>query len=99
MIVKDQDGAAVARSNLAELISATRMDAAVDVIVDQRPPLDVIRTTSTAADLTFIGLPRPTDDIEAFADHLRNLINQTRDLPAVAYVLAAEDVEFDRILR
>ena len=99
MIVKDQDGAAIARSNLAELISATRMDAAVDVLVDQRAPLEVIKTTSTAADLTFIGLPRPTDDIEAFADHLRNLINQTRDLPAVAYVLAAEDVEFDRILR
>jgi hypothetical protein len=99
MIVRDHDGAVVARTNLAELISSTRMQAAVDVIVDERPALDVISDTSTAADLAFIGLPRPNDDIEAFADHLRYLINRTRHLPAVAYVLAAEDVEFDRILR
>lgn len=99
MIVRDHDGAAVARGNLAQLISSTRMQAAVDVIVDERPALEVISDTSTAADLAFIGLPRPNDDIEAFADHLRFLINRTRHLPAVAYVLAAEDVEFDRILR
>jgi amino acid transporter len=99
MIVGDQDGAVGARANLAELISSTRMQAEVDVIVDRRPPIDVISATSTAADLTFIGLPRPTDDIEAFAEHLRYLIERTRHLPAVAYVLAAEDVEFARILR
>ena len=98
MIVRDQEGANGARANLAELISSTRMQAEVDVIVDQRPPIDVISATSTAADLTFIGLPRPTDDIKAFAEHLRYLIERTRHLPAVAYVLAAEDVEFDRIL-
>ena len=99
MIVKDQDGAAGARENLAELISSTRMQANVEVVVDGRPPLDVIGATSTAADLTFIGLPRPTEDLAAFADHLRYLIDQTRHLPAVAYVLAAQDIEFDRILR
>ncbi len=99
MIVKDEEGAAGARQNLAELISSTRMQAAVDVLVDDRPPLDVISTTSTAADLTFIGLPRPIGEIETFAAHLRFLIERTRHLPAVAYVLAAEDVEFDRILR
>jgi len=99
MIVKDEEGAAEARVNLAGLISSTRMQAKVDVLVDQRPPLDVISTTSTAADLTFIGLPRPSGEIDSFADHLNFLINRTRHLPAVAFVLAAEDVEFDRILR
>jgi amino acid transporter len=99
MIVRDQTGAAGARENLAELISSTRMQANVEVVVDARRPLDVIATTSTAADLTFIGLPRPTEDLEAFAAHLRYLIDRTRHLPAVAYVLAAQDIEFDRILR
>jgi len=99
MIVRDQDGAAEAEENLAELISSTRMQAKVEVIVDARPPLDVITATSTEADLTFIGLPRPTEDLEAFAAHLRYLIDRTRHLPAVAYVLAAQDIEFDRILR
>jgi amino acid transporter len=99
MIVRDQDGAAGAEENLAELISSTRMQADVEVIVDARAPLDVIAATSTEADLTFIGLPRPTEDIEAFAAHLRYLIDRTRHLPAVAYVLAAQDIEFDRILR
>ncbi len=99
MIVRDQDGANGARENLAELISSTRMQANVEVLVDARPPLDVIGATSTTADLTFIGLPRPTDDLEAFAEHLRSLIDRTRHLPAVAYVLAAQDIEFDRILR
>ncbi len=99
MIVKDQDGANGARENLAELISSTRMQANVEVLVDARPPLDVIGATSTTADLTFIGLPRPTEDLEAFAEHLGSLIERTRHLPAVAYVLAAQDIEFDRILR
>jgi amino acid transporter len=98
MIVKDAEGAGEARTNLANLVAATRMQAEVDVIVDQRRPIDVIGSTSTAADLTFIGLPRPDGDIERFAAHLQFLIEQTRHLPAVAYVLAAEDVEFDRIL-
>ena len=98
MIVRDQEGAAEARSNLADLISSTRMVANVDVIVDDRPPLDVIGATSTAADLTFVGLPRPTEDIAEFTDHLRSVLERTRHLPAVAYVLAAQEVEFDRLL-
>jgi hypothetical protein len=99
MIVLDDDGAVSARTNLNELISSTRMAANVDVIVDRRPPLDVISTVSTDADLTLIGLPRPTEDIEAFAEHLRSLIDRTQHLPAVAYILAAEEVQFDQILR
>jgi hypothetical protein len=98
MIVQDEDGAAGAWENLHQLIASTRMHARVDVLVDRRPPIDVIASTSTAADLTFIGLPRPGDDMEQFAGHLRFLIERTRHLPAVAYVLAAEDVAFDRIL-
>ena len=98
MIVKDEEGAAGARANLTELISSTRMDAHVEVIVDERPPLEVINATSTAADLTLIGLPRPTQDMAAFAEHLRFLIDSTKHIPAVAYVLAAQDVEFDHLL-
>ncbi len=98
MIVKDDDGAVDARRNLAALISATRIEAQVEVLVDNRAPLDVISSDSSKADLTFIGLPRPRGDLAAFADHLRYLIERTRDLPAVAYVLAAQEIEFDRIL-
>ncbi len=99
MIVRDESGANGARENLAGLISSTRMQANVEVVVDARRPLDVIAAAATPADLTFIGLPRPTEDLEAFAAHLRYLIDRTRHLPAVAYVLAAQDIEFDRILR
>ncbi len=74
------------------------MEAEVDVLVDDRPPIDVIRAVSSDADLTFIGLPRPDRDLQSFADHLKYLLERTRHLPAVAYVLAAEDVEFERIL-
>jgi amino acid transporter len=99
MIVHDEGGADVARSNLTELIQSTRMRATVDVLVDGRQPLEVIGVNSVGADLTLIGLPRPTGDLEAFAAHLKSLIDQTRHLPAVGYVLAAQEIEFYRILR
>jgi hypothetical protein len=99
MIVSDHTGAAGAQANLSELMTATRMDARVDVIVDDRPPIEIIGEVSKPADLTLIGLPKPTGDPQAFAAHLHSLLDATATLPAVAYVLAAEDVQFHTLLR
>jgi hypothetical protein len=71
----------------------------VDVIVDTRAPIEIIGEVSRQADLTLIGLPKPNGDSGEFADHLHSLLDATSSLPAVAYVLAAEDVEFDTLLR
>jgi amino acid transporter len=98
MIVPDQSGAADARRNLSNLITSTRIDAEVHAIVDSRPPLQIINEVSSMANLTLIGLPAPNAD-EDFSGHMRQILDATRDLPAVAYVLAAEDVEFDVLLR
>ncbi len=98
MIVPEESGAADATQNLSDLITSTRIEAEVDAIVDSRPPLEVINEASANASLTLIGLPAPIDD-ETFAGHLRQILDNTADLPAVAYVLAAEDVEFDMLLR
>jgi amino acid transporter len=99
MIVADRSGAHEAQANLSDLMANTRMDATVDVIVDSRPPIEIIGDVSRPADLTLIGLPKPDDDSDEFARHLHSLLDATSDLPAVAYVLAAEDVQFDTLLR
>jgi amino acid transporter len=99
MIVSDESGAAEAEANLSDLIASTRMNARVDVIVDERRPIEIIGESSQPADLTLIGLPKPDSDPHRFADHLNSLMAATTQLPAVAYVLAAEDVQFDTLLR
>jgi hypothetical protein len=98
IIVRDAAGASGAAANLNELVSSTRIEATVDVIVDRRPPIEVIAERSAGADLTFIGLPVPDDDVEEFGRHLRQLMTDTATLPAIAFVLAAEQIAFERIL-
>jgi hypothetical protein len=59
MIVSDDSGAAEAKGNLSELIASTRMNAQVDVIVDDRWPIEIIGEASRPADLTLIGRRSP----------------------------------------
>jgi amino acid transporter len=99
MIVANPDGAAEATANLRELIDATRIEAEVEVVVDDRPPTVVISEASRHTDLTFIGLAAPGDgDATNFTSQLHQLVERTSQVPTVAYVLASAEANIEHIL-
>lgn len=100
MIVRDPGGAEEARQNLSALIKIARIDAEVEIIVDDRPAPEVISLTSRTADIAFLGLPTPDEsDIAGFADVLDSLILETESIPAVAFVLASKSADLELILQ
>jgi len=61
---------------------------------------DMIRQSSADAGLVFMGM-RPPGDEESMEDYGRyygNLIEITRDMPPLAFVLAAEPIQFQQII-
>lgn len=68
---------------------------------DDTPLLEQIVTHSTDSNLTIIGIRPPHVDeaAEEYAEYYMNLIEGTKQLPNVAYVLAGEDIDFDKIFR
>ncbi len=100
MVVPRPEGAAEARANISGLVAAARIEATVEIVVDGRPPLDVIAGAASGADLTFLGMaPPPDDDPYQFGSALRAVMDRTASVPAAAYVLASSETSFDHILR
>ena len=99
VIVENPDGAEEARSNIRALIDATRIEAGVEVIVDDRPPTVVISEASRYTDLTFIGLAAPKNGNDGeFTRQMHQLVDRTSGIPAVAYVLASAEANIEHIL-
>ena len=51
--------------------------------------------------LTFLGLraPEPKETLKEYESYLKELLHKTDKIPAVAYVLAGEKLDFQRIFR
>lgn len=51
------------------------------------------------ADLTFLGLmkPTPSTTVEKYGEYYKNLLEQTKSIKNIAYVLAGEEIAFRRI--
>ncbi len=97
-IVRDDEAAAQASANIDALFRSTRIRARSEVIVGTADPVSLITEMSRDADLTILGI-RPPDGTFGFGSVFERLIEQTSQIPAAAYVLAAEDVAFEEILR
>ncbi|MCP5506052.1 MAG: amino acid permease [Chlamydiales bacterium] len=54
---------------------------------------------STDADLTFLGIraPEREESIDAYTSYFKTLLKKTEGIPSVAYVLAGERLDFQRI--
>jgi amino acid transporter len=54
---------------------------------------------SQNADLTFLGLKQPDEStrVEEYSDYYLKLLEKTRGVPNIAYVLSAEQVQFQKI--
>ncbi len=99
LIVQHEDAAESARRNLAADIGQFRIGAGAEVIVaENRDTYDIIASSSTDADLVFLGIARPDADRD-FTAYYEELHRRTADLPTTVFVLAAEDIAFADVLR
>lgn len=100
IISKDMDQEEI-EASLREHVVAQRLDVQVELITPPagESPFELIRSSSHESALVFLGLraPEPDETAEAYAAYYRHLHAETADLP-VAYVLAANRVDFEQII-
>jgi hypothetical protein len=98
LVVEDEPAAAAARENLVTMIEGLRIGAEAHILVaDTEAFPTILQESSADADLVMLGLAAPTrvDDFPAYYLRLQEM---TDDLPATAFVLASEDLDFGEVL-
>jgi amino acid transporter len=100
-IVTSTEEKAGALSRLNGIIHHGRLKADPDVIVRQgtETPFEIIGRASREADLVFLGIrpPEPDESVDDYCTYYSRLLEHTQDLPATGLVLAAEDIDFQKI--
>ncbi|MFH1025509.1 MAG: Na-K-Cl cotransporter, partial [Nitrospirota bacterium] len=94
---KDKDDVEL---GLRQFIEQGRIDADVKTVVEWESGIfDTIAMNSREADFVFIGLRRPDaqETEEAYSEYIKTIMQKTQNMPTVAYVLAAEGLEFKKI--
>ena len=99
-IVDSEEDRDEAMKGLQAFVTRGRLEAEVKVLVrDEAGRFDAIRESSTGESLIFIGMraPTPEESLDTYGQYYEELLAQTKELPPTAIVLAAEDLEFERI--
>ena len=97
MVVPDEAGAKDAEANLTQLLAGFRTGATAEVLTGNF--VELLRSSSSGADIIFLGMREPGDDDAAsYAAYYGDLLERTEGLPTTVFVLAAEALEFSEIL-
>lgn len=103
MIVQTNEQEDEQRSRLVEFFERENVDADVHLfkVTDGKSFFSLIRDHSAEASMVFIGLRTPDDDesVEVYSKYYENILENIEALPAVALVLASENVDFNRIFQ
>lgn len=100
-IVATEEERGAARERLASFIDEQRIPAEADVLIKRLPSFyDIIRQSSTNAGLVFMGMrpPREDESVEEYGRYYGNLMEATREMPPLAFILAAEAIEFRQVI-
>jgi solute carrier family 12 sodium/potassium/chloride transporter 2 len=100
-IVNSEDEQEAARERLSTFIEEQRIPAETDVLIKRLPNVyDIIRQGSSDAGLVFMGMRPPGDEEldEAYAGYYGTLMEATEEMPPLAFVLAAEAIEFRQVI-
>jgi hypothetical protein len=100
-IVKTEEEREAAQTRLETFIDEQRIPAEAEVIIQRLPNVfDIILQSSAEAGLVFMGMRPPGEEetIEDYSRYYGNLIELTDNMPPLALVLAAEEIEFRQVI-
>lgn len=96
LVVADEAAAVAAQANLDSLVKELRIGALSQILVaDGRPFNEILHESSEKADLVFLGIGTPREN---FTQYYESLQERAVDLPTTAFVLAAPDFAFAKVL-
>ena len=96
LVVGSEAAAEGARRNLEGVLGRMRITAETHVMIDAgRSFPEVLRESSRDADLVLLGVAEPGEDFSEYYGRLHLL---AEGLPTVAFVLAAQDLDFSAVL-
>ncbi len=99
LVVPDERAATSARANIKDLSKKLRIDVISRVIVAQKRSFtQILRESSHNADLIFLGMAEPREDMTAYTAYYEELQNKVVDLPSTVFVLATSSFAFGDIL-
>lgn len=101
-VVDDADGEEAATKRLEEFTAGARLRAEIGVVRREKDTgiFETIRRASEESRLVILGLRTPDEetDEEEFRGYYEGLMQDTQGFPTTAFVMAAEDVDFTRII-
>lgn len=100
-IVETGEERDAALERLQTFIKEQRIPAEAEVLIKNLPSyFDIIRQSSAGAGLVFMGMRPPGGDepVEEYSRYYGTLMETTRDMPPVAFILASEAIEFRKVI-
>jgi amino acid transporter len=100
-IVNTEEECGPAKERLEKFIEEQRVPAEADVLLKDLPSFyDIIRKSSSEAGLVFMGMRPPNDDEtnEEYGRYYGTLMESSKEMPPLAFVLAAEAIEFRQVI-
>ena len=101
MIVETEEEREAAETRLTTFLEEQRIPAEAEVLIKRLPSVfDTIRQSSADAGLVFMGMrpPEAEESVEEYSRYYATLIETTQDMPPLALVLAAEAIEFRKVI-
>ena len=96
LVVPEPAARGRAEENLTSLLAEVRVDAEGEVILSEgRPFKEILSRSSRGADLVMLGMAAPGSNFASYYDRLHHL---AEGMPTTVFVLAAQDLPFQRIL-
>ncbi len=100
-IVETEEEREAAKERLDTFIEEQRIPAESEALIKRLPSVfDIIRQSSADAGLVFMGMRPPGEEesVEDYSRYYGNLMETTKDMPPLALVLAAEEIEFRQVI-
>ncbi|MEL6553457.1 MAG: amino acid permease [Cyanobacteria bacterium J06621_11] len=97
LVVYSEAAAQAAEANLTNLTNSLRIGAQSEIIqAEGRPFNDILQQSSANADLVFLGLALPEENM---TEYYQTLQDRIANLPPTVLVLAAENLDFSELLQ
>jgi amino acid transporter len=101
-IVNVEEDIPLMKQNLASFLISSRLYLHTSIALHKEGDIfsSTMKTESQVSDLVFLGMkpPEEGESLEAYASYYGNLLAKTKHYPPIAYTLAGETLEFDKIL-